>query len=212
MITILGVGHVFELGASIRRIIEEVRPAIVAVELDPVRYRALAGGPARPGPGLYGLLGLAQRHLARKYGVRAGGEMLAAVDAARAVHARVAFIDMDSRNVVRRMLSEMSGGERVRFFLSAIAALFVPRETVDQEVAQYEANPAAFLEELGRGYPSVKRILLDERNAHMARELRELETSSGTVVAVVGEGHLEGLTAALADRPLRVVRLQELRR
>jgi len=211
MITILGVGHVFDLGPAVRAVVEQVRPGTVAVELDAARYRALAAGGGRRGSGVYGLLGAAQRRLARQYGVRPGGEMLAAVEAARAVGARVALIDMDSTQVVRRMLSEMGTGEKFRFFLSAVVALFVRRSSVDRQVAAYEANPDIFLDEFGRDFPSVKRVLLEERNAHMARQLRELEATANEVVAVVGEGHVRGLGEALADRPVRVVRLQELR-
>ena len=211
MITILGVGHVFDLGPAVRAVVEQVRPGTVAVELDEARYRALVAGGGRRGPGAYGLLGAAQMRLARQYGVRPGGEMLAAVEAARAVGARVALIDMDSRQVVRRMLSAMGTGEKVRFFFSAVAALFIRRSSIDRNVAAYEANPDVFLDELGRDFPSVKRVLLEERDAHMARQLRELEATADEVVAVVGEGHVGGLGAALADRPVRVVRLQELR-
>lgn len=211
MITLLGVGHVFDLAGSVRDAIGAARPRVVALELDPVRYNALVEGKVRPGPGVYGLLGRAQRRLARKYGTSAGGEMLAAIEAAQAVGARVAFIDMDSALVVRRMFSLMSLGERLRFLASVIGALFVRRRTVDREIAQYEANPAGFLDELGRGYPAVKQVLLDERNAHMARALRDIEASAGDVVAVVGEGHVDGLSAALADRPLRVLRLLDRR-
>jgi len=211
VITILGVGHVFDLGAAVRAVVEDVRPGAVAVELDAARYRALAAGGGRRGPGVYGLLGAAQRRIARQYGVRPGGEMLAAVEAARAVGARVALIDMDSAEVVRRMLSAMSAREKLRFFLSAIAALFVRRASVERQIAAYEANPDVFLDAFGHEFPSVKRVLLEERNAHMARQLRELAASTDDIVAVVGEGHVGGLGAALADRPIRVVRLQELR-
>ncbi len=212
MITLLGVGHVFDLSGAVREAVVSARPSIVAVELDPVRYQALVAGAVRPGSGVYGLLGRAQRRLARQYGTIAGGEMLTAIEAARSVGARVAFIDMDSATAVGRMFSQMSLKEKVRFALSAIAALFVRRRTVDREVAAYQADPVGFLDELGRRYPSVKRVLLDERNDHMARALRELEASSGDVIAVVGEGHVEGLSTGLSDRPLRVVRLQDLRR
>src|SRR5438093_1223551 len=41
MITLLGVGHVFDIGRSIRSEILARRPKVVALELDPIRYDAL---------------------------------------------------------------------------------------------------------------------------------------------------------------------------
>ncbi len=41
MITLLGVGHVFDIGRSIRSEILARRPKVVALELDAIRYQAL---------------------------------------------------------------------------------------------------------------------------------------------------------------------------
>ena len=41
MITLLGVGHVFDLGASIRTAIQTRAPKVVALELDPARFAYL---------------------------------------------------------------------------------------------------------------------------------------------------------------------------
>src|SRR5213596_2550646 len=48
MITLLGVGHVFDIGAAIRAEVFARRPKVVALELDPVRYQAIMSrGPRR---------------------------------------------------------------------------------------------------------------------------------------------------------------------
>ena len=41
MIVLIGVGHVFNISAQVRSIIEAERPDAVCVELDPPRYQAL---------------------------------------------------------------------------------------------------------------------------------------------------------------------------
>ena len=66
---------------------------MVCVELDPVRYRALLQGPhKRKGPLLYMLLARFQERMAAEFGTTAGGEMISAVEAAKGVGAKVAFM------------------------------------------------------------------------------------------------------------------------
>jgi len=45
----------------------------------------------------------------------------------------------------------------------------------------------------------------------MGRTIRQLAESKGDVVAVVGEGHVEGLVQQLAGTPVQVVHLETLR-
>ena len=212
MITLIGVGHVFELQSGIRRAIEDRRPAIVGVELDPARFQALQSPGARQRSfGVYAILAYVQRRIASEYGTQAGAEMVAAAHAAKDVGARLAFLDLDSRSVLSRLIGSMSLREKVRFGVSILGGLFVRKSTVEKELKRFEADEGAFINELARDFPSVKRVLIDERNAHMARALRALEADHGNVLAVVGEGHVEGLRALLADRSPEVVRLRDLR-
>ena len=126
------------------------------------------------------------------------------------VGARLAFLDLDSRAVVTRLIQSMSFQEKVRFAVSLLSGLFARKKQVEAEIERFEQNQDAFFGELAREFPTVKRVLIDERNAHMARALRALEADHGSVLAVVGEGHVEGLRALLADRSPELVRLKDL--
>ncbi len=178
MITLIGVGHVFDLRAAIRNAIEERRPAVVGVELDPARLEALRAPEAsQSGFTIYAVLAYVQRRIASEYGTRAGAEMLAAADTAREVGARLAFLDLDSRFVLGRLLRAMTWREKAKFAFSVLGGLFLRRSTVESELQKFESDEAAFLEALAKDFPAVKRVLIDERNAHMAGALRSLSSA-----------------------------------
>ena len=213
MITLLGVGHVFDIKARVREEILHRGPEVVGLELDPDRLHALSNRNApREGPILYRLMAGFQGRIAESYGGQVGDEMLAAAKAAQDVGAKVALIDIDSRDLIGRLWSAITFEERIKLFVSAISALFIRKSSVEREIQHYEADQKAYLDEFSRQFPTVKRILIDERDAHMAKALRELGKQHERVVAVVGDGHVEGLRALLADLPLDVVRLNELRK
>ena len=212
MITIVGVGHVFDLRRQIHEIITSRRPGVAGIELDPVRFAALRErAPRGDGPIVYRLLAFFQSRIAGKYGGQVGEEMLAAADAAKDAGADLALIDRDASDIFQRVWGSMSFRERVKLVVAAITGLFITRRRVDQELARFEENSGGYMEEFASEFPSVKRVLVDERDVHMARAIRELHAKVGRVVAVVGDGHVEGLRRQLIDLPLEVIRLGELR-
>ncbi len=212
MITLVGVGHVFDIKRQVRDVIVARHPRVVGIELDRARWVALQEKEHRGNaPVVYRLLAFFQERIADKYGGRVGAEMLAAADAAKAVGADLALIDRDSAEVFRQLWGGMAFEERVRLFASAVLGLFVSKRRVETELEKFEEDNASYLGEFGRQFPHVKRVLIDGRNAYMARALREIHASRGAVVAVVGDGHIDGLSRALADLPLEVIRLRELR-
>lgn len=213
MITLLGIGHVFDLEASVRSAIQRRAPRVVALELDPARFAYLMDRSPRPARiSVFSLLALFQSRLAEQYGVQVGDEMVAAAKAAREIGCEVALIDEDSRTALLRAVRSMSFAERVRLVVSGLAGLFVRKEKVEQELDRFYQDERAYLEQFARELPSLKRVLIDERDAHMADALRQLHAAKGEVVAVVGDGHVEGLGRLLHDVPLEVVRLRELQR
>ncbi len=212
MITLLGVSHVFRLGPRIHAEIERRRPDLIALELDPGRLQALEEpGRVRRTPGVYGLLAGFQRRIAEQYGAEVGEEMLAARNAGRRHGIPVALIDIDSRVTWRSLWASLRPLELLRLLFSVFGSLFVGREQIERELHHYQEDSAGFMDALGRDFPAVKEVLVDRRNAHMANELRRLQEAYQDIVAIVGDGHVQGLSTLLGEEVVEVVRLWELR-
>ena len=68
------------------------------------------------------------------------------------------------------------------------------------------------LKEFSERYPSIKVQLIDRRDAHMSINLIKLFRTRiyNKIVAIVGEGHLEGINRRLSSLNPRVVKLSDL--
>lgn len=221
-LVLIGAGHVFEIGAPIRHLIHTERPAVVALELDKDRYQGLlqrerGGQPTaaeiKKIPRVYRGLAKFQESVADSFGVRPGQEMLVAAKTAHEVGAKVALIDRHAQSVVRDAFKRMRMREKIRFFwLAFVSALPSKKKgNIEAEIQRYQQNPERYLDELGKEFPTIKKVLIDERNDHMAEKLRALVREHGSVVAVVGDGHVPGLVRMLeAEKPV-VHRLKDLR-
>lgn len=221
-ILLVGAGHVFRIEDPIRAIIQGERPSVVALELDPARFQGLlerakgtydAKEASRGAPRVYRRLARFQEELAASLGTAVGNEMLAAAQAAAEAGSRLALIDRDAQDLVGSLWREMRWRERMKLAFSTLWARFPGRRggSLEKELAHYQKDPEAYLEDLGKSYPTLKRVLLDERNEHMAKELRRLASTHGSVVAILGDGHVDGIKRLLGDLGPRVVRLNELR-
>jgi pheromone shutdown protein TraB len=104
--------------------------------------------------------------------------------------------------------------ERVALLAGAVVALFVPARVVEREMDRYTAAPEAYTNELRKASPTVARVLLDERNEHMADRLTALrQRGYGRLAVVVGDAHVTGLKSALGRRgvPVEAISFAELR-
>lgn len=214
-IVLIGVAHVFDIRDKVRQIILREAPKVVALELDPERFEGLMNRDQRPGdtPFLYQLLARFQKDLAEQFGSEVGSEMIAAADAAREIGARLALIDMDAAGLFNTLRRSMSLREKVMLLVSVFLAFFTRKSTVEKEMKRYSEDERRFLGELQRSYPTVMRILIDDRNRYMAERLREISGQSYPIVAVVGDGHVSGMKDLLREFcDLEVWRLEDLRR
>lgn len=217
MITLIGTGHVFDIGARVREEIRRRGPHVVGIELDAPRYHALRNKHKdRSGtPVVYRLLADFQTRIANSYGVEAGDEMLAASEEAKALAVPLALIDKDAQQTFQRLRKEMSFGEKMRLLGSAFVGLLpiLPGKSIEKQVNEMQEDYTRYFLEMEKKFPTLKRVLLDERNEHMARALAELAKTNERVVAVMGDGHVDGIHAILVSQGLAVetVRLKELR-
>jgi pheromone shutdown protein TraB len=213
MITLVGVGHVFAISDQVRNLIRTKRPQIVCIELDPARYQALRNRDSpRKVPIQYKLLSYLQVRMAGKFGTEAGDEMLAAASAAGEVGAKVALIDVDAGVVLAMLWRKMSFKEKVQLLGGALTGLVISKKTVERELERYENNEEQYLEALSSGFPTLKTILIDDRNKHMAERISALSTEYAEILAVVGDGHIPGIVQQLGQKQIETIRLRELRK
>jgi pheromone shutdown protein TraB len=211
VITILGVGHVFDIARPVKEIIFGEMPGAVCIELDQARYNSLRN-PQQPrnAPITYQMLARFQRRLAHQFGSELGAEMLAAADAAKEISVDLLLIDVEAPAMFARLWREMSLKERLLLFLSAFTGLFISRKRVEGEIERFEQHEEEYLNEFARQLPTMKRILIDERNQVMVGRMLEAEGKYGNIVAVVGDGHVDGMLKLLNRPDVQVVRLRQL--
>lgn len=203
-------------------------PDIVFVELDAGRLNGLVqkrnGVQAEAKGGfIHKKLAKFQESVAGMYGADVGGEMLGAVAGARQVGARLALIDDAAEDTLRRALKELTWRERMRavgMLAGGVAKSALPsqrrnaRQQVEDELERYQRDPSALLGpggELQSKFPTLHRIVIAERDAKMAQRIRSHLAGMRYGVAVLGDGHLEGMLPMLADLHPTVFRLADVR-
>lgn len=223
-IVLVGTAHVSDKSvAEVNEVIEREKPDIVAVELDGARYRALKGEDEvreinikelLSGGKFYHfiihwLLAYVQKKIGADVGVKPGAEMISAIEKAEKINARVALIDRDIQLTLARFWNKMSFFEKLKLFGSlAAASLGSGAKDIDIEEVTNKDVVAQLIAELRKIAPSAASVLIDERDAFMARNLLEI-SKEGSVVAVVGAGHREGIQRYL-DAPESIPRIDDL--
>jgi len=219
-VLLLGAAHVVDLAAPIRRILEERTLDGVAVELDEERAAALfapEGSRSRgAGAPLFARLwGTLQRRLGAEIGGGApGDEMKTAALVAKDRALPLFLIDDPIRATLLQLVRTMPFKERVVLLASSVIGLFLPSRVVEREMDRYSESPEEYTAELRTASPTIARVLLDDRNEHMAARLADLRGRGyGRIAAVVGDAHLAGLSAALRRRgvPVETISFRELR-
>ncbi len=211
---LIGTAHVSrESAALVEQVIGAERPDCVCLELDARRFAALAD-PARfesldlravirqrqLAPLLVNLLLSAyQRHLGGALGVLPGSELLAAAQAAERLGVPVRLCDRDVRVTLRRAWAALSLWRKAELIATLAAALFAAPALDENELRRLRQQDvlSGLLRELGRAFPAVKTVLIDERDAYLATRLRQ--APGRCVLAVVGAGHVAGMRDALCD-------------
>ncbi|UCF07316.1 MAG: TraB/GumN family protein [Thermoplasmata archaeon] len=213
MITIIGVGHVFDISRPLEKVILERNPSVVCVELDPMRYQSLMHpGGRKDMPLPYRMLARLQERIAKKYGTQVGREMITAIETAKTLNAKLAFIDMDSSKTVSSFFKSMSRREKIKFVFALLSSFFVSKKRIEKELEKFEEGEEDYIEMFGREFPAAKRMIIDDRNRYMASAIKKINQEYENIVAVVGDGHVEGIRTLLEPMDLEIIRLSQLRK
>lgn len=188
-IIIIGTSHVSRKSTrQVKETIAEAKPDCVAVELCPKRYYALLHyGKISHVSLRYGLMvwlfAWLQKKLGERFGILPGSEMLAAINAGKAVGARIVLIDMDIEEILQK-LRKISLREKMKLVFGFLSL----RGKIDLEKPE-EKIVKEFLNHVRKNLPEFYKVLVRERNFYMAEWIKKLRNDFKKIVVVVGLGH-----------------------
>lgn len=208
-IILIGTAHVSQKSVElVERVIEEENPDVVGVELDRQRFIQLKSGRKWQETDIIKIiktnqtqlfilnmmLASMQKKIGDDLGVKPGMEMLKAIEAAEKKQKKIILLDRDVRITLKRAISEMSIFEKLKMFYAIVTAMFfVDEELTAEKVEELKKKDvmSELMEELGRKMPSIKKVLVDERDLFIANGI--LASPGKKIVVVVGAGHIEGI-------------------
>jgi pheromone shutdown protein TraB len=222
MITLIGTGHIFNLTPQLTVTLDDLQPDLICVELDQQRYHTLLIKQTQPetyqqkqqqAPFIYKLLARFQENMAEQYGVQAGQEMLTAIHYAQIHQIPLELIDMNAQHLFQTMWHTMPLTEKLKLFLSGFTGLFISKKHVEEELEAYQNDYQNYLEEIGKRFPTIKKTLIDKRNAYMAQQLVTIHQNHQQIIACIGDGHIPGISNLLTEKNQehQIIRLRELR-
>ena len=209
---LIGTAHVLDLGAPIDRYIREFEPNAVALELDRERWFSLnSKRKYSEGPIFLRSLARLQEYLGNYFGSSPGSEMLAAAKVANIIGADINLIDKPIIPILKEAWKKMPWSEFWHLIGDSMIS-FVGGGKFDFEKSMKTGDFTEELLEFSRIYPSIKKELIDGRDEYMSFNLIKLFRTKkyDKIVAVVGEGHIDGISFRLSSLNPKVIRLSDL--
>ena len=211
-ILLIGTAHISQSSVDeVNNVIEQEKPDTVCIELCASRHQAMMDKDqwknmdifkvVREGKSFLLFANLImtafQKRLGSQLGVKPGAEMLAAAQASERVNAELLLADRDVKITLQRTWRGMPFWGRMKVLSQLLASLFIREEISKEEIEKLKESDALSeaMEMLADQSPEMKRILIDERDQFMAEKIRQ--APGKRIVAVVGAGHVKGLTLEL---------------
>ena len=226
-IYIIGTAHVSAQSADlVESVVRDVRPDSVAVELCAPRYRALKNPEEwkktdivqviKQGKAYLLLAQLLlsgfQKKIGKKLGVQPGAEMLRAIEVAEEIGAQTVLADREVTITLKRTWGGLGFWKGMKLLATLVAEGFSPAQEFDE--AEIERLKTAdvleeAMQEFAKALPSVRESLIDERDQYLASKINS--AGGKKIVAVVGAGHVPGITRYL-DQTIDLARLETVPR
>lgn len=215
---LIGTAHVSQESADlVRQVIDREQPDCVCVELDEQRFKALSEQRRlddldlkevirrkQLSPLIVNIvLSSYQKRLGGQLGVMPGTEMLEATKIAKDRDIPIALCDRDVRVTLGRAWRSTPLLKKFLLLSTLLASVF-DRTTISEEMLRDIRQKdvlSEMLRELGELMPTLRTVLIDERDLYLAHHIRG--AVGKRIVAVLGAAHIPGVERHLeANRPI----------
>lgn len=190
-----------------------VKPDSICIELDDERYETLTNKEAWRNQDIVKIikekkvafllvniiLSSFQRRMAKQMDSTSGGEMLEGIRIAKENNLNIVLADRSIKLTFKRIWANLGFVEKLKLIVTIISSIFDDEEISEEELNQLKQSDAleAALNEVGKEFPIVKRILVDERDAYLSKKIREAK--GNRVVAIIGAAHANGILNNIAN-------------
>lgn len=214
-IYVIGTAHVSAKSAElVEKMLRELKPDSVAVELCNPRYRALRHPDEwkkmdivqviRSGKTFFLIAQLMlasfQKKIGRKLGVKPGAEMMRAIEVADEIGAQTVLADREVAITLYRTWASLGfkGGLKLLWAL-LLDSFSSSEELTEDEIERLKTADALeeAMQDFAKVLPSVRESLIDERDKYLATKIAH--APGQRIVAVVGAGHVAGISRYLYE-------------
>ena len=203
-LVIIGTSHIsIESIKEVESTILNLKPEIVALELDKLRFRALTSKNRKISfkdivnigikGYLFNIIGAwIEKQLGKIVNVKPGSEMIKAIETAKKINAKISLIDQDIRITLKKISSQLTWKEKFKFIKDIFKGMLSKNKIrIDLTRVPEKKMINKLIKKLKMDYPTLYKIIIEERNFIIARNLNKLISTNKSVVAVIGAGHEE---------------------
>ena len=209
---IIGTAHVSKDSVEeVASVIEKENPDRICVELDESRLSNKTKKNSwentdirkvfKEGKGFLLLANTAlasfQRRLGAQTGANPGDELLGAVKLAQEKDIPISLCDREIQTTFRRAWAKSTLWNKCKLLGTLISAVFSDEEISPEELEELKNQETleGMLNEVAKELPSIKEVLIDERDTYLATKI--YNAPGKKKVAVIGAGHTRGVIATL---------------
>ncbi len=213
-VVLVGTAHVSRESADlVERVIENEQPDTVCVELCASRHHAIRSSAAWRDMDIFKvirekkaflllanlMLTAFQKRIGAKLGVRPGEEMIRALDAGERAGAKICLADRDIAVTLSRTWRTTGFFNKIKLFAQLLMSMGSVDDIDEKDIERMKNEDIleSLLAELETSHPSIRKILIDERDQYLAYKIRS--AAAGKTVAVVGAGHVPGIRRYIQD-------------
>ena len=209
---LIGTAHVIDLSFPLEKHIRNFNPDLVALELDKQRWYALkANTKSTQGPFYLRILASLQKYISDSFGSSPGAEMMVATKIASSLGSKLAFIDKPVIQTIQEAWKTMPWNEFFQLFKDSMISFVGGGDfSIDKSIRTGDFSNE--LKQFSLQYPTLKSKLIDSRDIYMSKNIVKLfrEYNCERIVAIIGEGHVDGMSRILRRLNPRIVRLRDL--
>lgn len=207
-ITLVKTAHISKNSVEdVKNTVEELKPDSICVELDQDRYESLNNNDAWRDSDITKvikekkvgflmvniILASFQKRMAKKMDNTSGQEMITGIELAKTNNCDLVLADRSIKNTFKRIWNKLGLIEKAKLIYAIISSIFEDEDISEEDLEQLKQSDAldAALADVGKSFPIVKQVLVDERDQYLAHKIKNAPGKQ--IVAIIGAAHANGI-------------------